>query len=420
MPSPPDSGVINLRLNDLIERTGVDEAFVVRLVDLGIIIANEGDAFAAGDVPRVRLLRTLESGGVPMDAVASAVRNGYLSLAFMDQPFYARFAALTPLTFEDLANETAVPVELLMVVREAIGFGAPRPQDRVREDELPIVTMLRRLLETGSRPTVVERLIRVYGESMRRIADVEGDWWRSEIEMPLLESGLDEAQMMAESHRLSSELAALEETALLEIYHAHHEHAATRNIIDDIESALAKAGVYSRVDRPPAICFLDLTGYTRLTEEKGDAEAAELAGRLSRLVRRTAVQHRGKPVKWLGDGVMFYFPEARGAVLAALEMVRQAVAAGLPPARVGVHAGPVLFQEGDYFGKTVNVAARIADFARPGEVLVSRDVVEAVGADVGFASIGPVELKGVSQAIELYAITKSMASEEAVPTAKRP
>jgi adenylate cyclase len=76
---------------------------------------------------------------------------------------------------------------------------------------------------------------------------------------------------------------------------------------------------------------------------------------------------------------------------------------GLPPARVGIHAGPVVFQEGDYFGRTVNIAARIAEYTRPGEVVVSQEVVDAaVGVPVTFTEIGPVELKGVSGPIRLH------------------
>ena len=73
-----------------------------------------------------------------------------------------------------------------------------------------------------------------------------------------------------------------------------------------------------------------------------------------------------------------------------------------PPTSV-IHAGPVLFQEGDYFGRTVNVAARIAEYARQGEVIVSQEVVDAAqGSDVAFAEIGPVELKGLSGTVRLY------------------
>ena len=86
-------------------------------------------------------------------------------------------------------------------------------------------------------------------------------------------------------------------------------------------------------------------------------------------------------------------------------MVDGVVAAGLPPAHVGLHAGPVVMQEGDYFGQTVNVAARIAEYARPGEVLVSETVFEAAQKTDGlrFTDIGAVELKGVSGPVQLRA-----------------
>jgi adenylate cyclase len=100
---------------------------------------------------------------------------------------------------------------------------------------------------------------------------------------------------------------------------------------------------------------------------------------------------------------MFYFSDPTDSVLAAFDMVEVAVVHELPPARVGIHAGPVVFQEGDYFGRTVNVAARIADYARPGEVLVSQEVVDAASeAPLTFEEIGPVDLKGVAGAISLH------------------
>ena len=110
----------------------------------------------------------------------------------------------------------------------------------------------------------------------------------------------------------------------------------------------------------------------------------------------------------------FAFPKERKEPLTDARHVRNAIArfdqvegvtdAGLPPAHVGLHAGPVLFQEGDYFGQTVNVASRIAEYARQGEVLVSQAVVDASsGADATFTDIGPVELKGVSGTIQLLA-----------------
>jgi adenylate cyclase len=99
---------------------------------------------------------------------------------------------------------------------------------------------------------------------------------------------------------------------------------------------------------------------------------------------------------------MLHFADPGAGVHAALEMVDGLAAAGLPPAHVGLHAGPVLFQEGDYFGQTVNLSARIADYARQGEVLVSQAVADASSDEgVTFTDIGPVELKGVSGTVYL-------------------
>jgi adenylate cyclase len=101
---------------------------------------------------------------------------------------------------------------------------------------------------------------------------------------------------------------------------------------------------------------------------------------------------------------MVYFRDPGSGVLAALDMAEGVASAGLPPAHVGLHAGPVLFQEGDYFGQTVNLASRIAEYARPGEVLVTQEVVD-LSPDVGavFTEIGPVELKGISSVVRLHA-----------------
>ena len=116
----------------------------------------------------------------------------------------------------------------------------------------------------------------------------------------------------------------------------------------------------------------------------------------------------------LGEGevdlvfVMFYFADPSSAVLTGLDLVEQTPAAVDVRARVGINAGNVVFREGDYFGRTVNVASRIADYARPGEVLVSGEVKERFGGDgVRFAEIGPVALKGLREELTLYAVSRA-------------
>jgi len=392
---------------EIAARAGVDPDYVDRLVELGILSPSSGNTFSAGDVRRARWVQSFDQAGVPLEGLAAAVRDGTLSFSYLDATAFDRFAGVSTTTFRELSERTGVPLDLLLVIREAHGFAEPRPEDHVREDELAVVPAIENQLASGIRPEVIERLLRAYGDGLRKIVEIETDWYRTEVQMPLLEAGMTEAEMLAAQADIGSRMAPLMEQALLSIYHGQQEHAWSTSAVEDVEAALERAGLFRPVRRPPAVCFLDITGYTRLTEERGDEAAADLATKLATLVRGSSREHDGQPVKWLGDGVMFYFPNPGDGVSAALDMVEGLPAAGLPPAHVGIHAGPVVFQDGDYFGRTVNIAARIAEYARPGEVLVSQEVVEATvleGVDV--TAIGPIELKGVSEPLSLHSVRR--------------
>jgi adenylate cyclase len=382
------------------EQAGVEPPYLIRLVDLGILAPEEPDRFSPGDVRRVLMARSLEDAGIPLEEVAAAIQRGALSLAFLDAASYERFAALAAETFRQVSDRTGIPLELLMIIREAIGMAQPSPDDRLREDEMAIVPFIELQVSEGFRPAAIERLLRVQGDSTRRITEQEAAWWASEVIEPAMAAGKG-AEEIANAD-LADRNAPLSEQAVLAMYHAQQARAWTANIIEGFEVLMAKAGIHSRLERLPAICFLDISGYTRLTQERGDEAAADLATTLARLVQRSSVQHGGRPIKWLGDGVMFYFGDPGPGVRAALEMVDGLAAAGLPPAHVGLDAGPVLFQGGDYFGQTVNLSARIADYARQGEVLVSQAVADASQErGIAFEDIGPVELKGVSGPVHL-------------------
>jgi class 3 adenylate cyclase len=382
------------------ERVGVEPSYLGRLVDLGILSPEGPDRFSPGDVRRVLMTKSLEDAGIPLEGLAAGIQSGALSFSFLDAASYERFAALGSETFRQVSSRTRIPLELLMVVREAIGMAQPSPDDRLREDEMAIVPFVELQLAEGFRPPAIERLLRVQGDGTRRITEQEGAWWNSEVIAPAMAAGKGPEEIGNED--LADRLAPLSEQAVLAMYHAQQARAWTANIIEGFEMQLAKAAIHTRLERLPAICFLDISGYTRLTQERGDDAAADLSSTVARLVQRSSVQHGGKPIKWLGDGVMFYFGDPGPCVRAALEMVDGLAAAGLPPAHVGLHAGPVLFQEGDYFGQTVNLSARIADYARQGEVLVSQAVADASQeTGITFGDIGPVELKGVSGTVHL-------------------
>ena len=382
------------------ERAGLAPEQLDHLVELGIVKASEGDRFTPGDVRRAEMVRGLERAGIQVEGLAAAIEQRALTLDFLDAPVYDRFSLLSDVTFQQLSERTGVPINLLTLIREVAGSATPDPTAYVREEEMAVADFVAAQIKAGFRPIAIERLLRAQGDSLRRIAETEADWWQSEVIDPAIAAGKDAQEISATD--FANEITALSERSLMAIYHAQQAHAWTGNIIGAFEFLMARAGLHSKLERPPAICFLDITGYTRLTQERGDAAAADLATNLSRVVERTSVHHGGRPIKWLGDGVMFVFPDVGPGVIAALDMADGVTAAGLPPSHVGLHAGPVIFQGGDYYGQTVNVASRIAEYARPGEVLVSQEVVDAAGGAVAFTEVGPVELKGVAGATHLY------------------
>jgi class 3 adenylate cyclase/DNA-binding transcriptional MerR regulator len=385
-------------------RAGVRLETITRLTELGIVSPDDSGRFSAADVRTIQVIYSLERAGMALEGVAELARNDRMSLDFIEAAGQQVFASLSDTTFARLSEKTGVPIDLLLTLREAVGGGQPTANDRVREDELAIVPLIELQHQLGFAPRSIERALRVYGDSLRRIAETEAEWWRSEIQLPMLARGKTEGDVAHFAAEISPQLSAASDQAVMAIYHGQQMLAWSVNIVNGFARALESAGFHTREERLPAMCFLDIAGYTRLTQEQGDSAAAELAESLRRVVQRSAVHHGGRSVKWLGDGVMFYFPDPGAGVVAALAMVKAVAGEGLPPAHVGLHAGPMVFQEGDFYGQTVNIAARIGDYARPGEVLVSQEVVDASDAGlVSFREIGPVELKGVAGGVRLYA-----------------
>ncbi|HYI22860.1 MAG TPA: adenylate/guanylate cyclase domain-containing protein [Candidatus Limnocylindrales bacterium] len=387
-------------------RAGVTRDYIESLIQLGLLKPDPSGMLSDGDARRAACIEAMNRAGVPREALSAGVASGSVALDFLDDPVYERFAATSDETFAELAGRTGIAIEMLGIIRESLGSPPPTPDDYVRESELAIVPYVDIASRAGYAPDAIESLLRVAGDSMRRIAETEGGLFYRDILSPALARGLNTPDLETDDmRRLNNET----DTSIVALYHGQQAHAWLRNVVNGVGSLLANAGLHAASERQPAICFLDITGYTRLTQERGDAAAAKLAENLSRIVQRTSASHNGKPVKWLGDGVMVYFEDPGQAVAGALDMVAALREAGLPPGHVGIATGEVIFQQGDYYGQTVNLAARIADFARPGEVLVSAAVVEAAqGRGLSFTGLGPVELKGVAEPIDLATAARSV------------
>jgi adenylate cyclase len=292
-----------------------------------------------------------------------------------------------------------------------LGKVRPAPDDPAPSDLGALLEAPRVAMEAG----VIDdrthlRLIGVYADALRRIAETEGDVFHRLIEVPRLEAGLSHGEMLEVVNRIGAELTPGMEKLVLGIYRRQQERVWTDDGVQHMESAIEAMGLYERPERPTAFSFLDLTGYTRLTEERGDEAAAGLAAELSQLVQGEVARRDGKAIKWLGDGVMFSFRDSAAAVLATIEVGRRTGDVGLP-AHAGIAVGPVIFQDGDYYGRTVNLAARLAGVAEPGQTVVDAEVVRLAGGhdDIGFRSLGKVSLKGMASPVEVYEARPSTA-----------
>ncbi len=164
--------------------------------------------------------------------------------------------------------------------------------------------------------------------------------------------------------------------------------------------------------------FVDLAGYTALTEQHGDADAADCAARFYELTR-SSLQGDTRIVKRIGDAVMLVSTDAGSCVATVVRLFRAADAEPRFPAlRAGLHAGPALEREADYFGTPVNIASRIGAHARSGEVLCGDSVAAAIrgASDLRVTLLGTVRLKNLSHPVEIWSVlpTEVAASTELV------
>jgi adenylate cyclase len=395
---------VELTIEDVAGRAGVDVAYVRRLIDLGVV-GPEGDGYREQDAHVTALLHMWEEAGLTAESILAATASGQLSLDFLESPGWELPPRLDR-TYRQLAEERHMSVDLLPAIQRSMGFAPPDPDDLAGPDDAVIADLARSVLDIGGTEDAIRRLFRAYADNLRRLVTAEADLYIEQIEDPSRRAGSSAPELMRRGAAAGRDMAPLVRATLVAIYERHRQHVWAQHSVETAEAVLERAGLYQRVERTPTICFVDLTGYTRLTEEQGDEAAARLASRLAALVDGVALRNGGRPVRWLGDGGMFLFPQATAAVRAALEMSEGAPAAGLPTTHIGIQSGPVVFQDGDVYGRTVNVASRIADLAQAGDVLTTEETMRQVdAAEVDWTLVGPAELQGVATPVTLYRAT---------------
>lgn len=389
--------------DELAERTEFDPEHLRQLADLGILERAGDGTYPRREIVRARAVADLEALGAEPEGIARALASGHLSLGYLESS--GRRFPRSDRTFEQVAGDLGISFQTLE--RLYVAYGLPRParDEHIRDEDLEEIRKLPVLLEAGVEIEGVLRFARVWGDSARRVAQYLIHHFHAAIEEPFRRQGVNDNEAFESALRqVGLRLGRSGEDMLAWLFRRHSETFMREHHYEHAEVALENAGVYERAERhPAAAAFADLTGYTRLTEEAGDDAAARVALTLAGLVSEVAAERRGTVVKMLGDGVHFHFADPRDAVLASLDIVEAVRPRGLPPAHVGVEAGPMVYDEGDYFGRTVNVAARVASQAGADQVFVGEGFAGLVRPK-GFElrEVGTFELKGISGPVTLF------------------
>jgi adenylate cyclase len=375
-----------------------------RLEELGLLEPHEvSGLFASADTHVVRLMAAFEEAGLSLEDVARGVSAEELS--FPSGLFLPEPVELSE-TYEGLAARCGRSSELLRRLSSELGL-PPAAGDLVRADDAEMLELILAKLDLAD-DDELSRFARLYGGTIQRLVASGLQFFDRTVRQRAETWSLPRAEMNAFVYGKAAGFTELVSGMVPWLQRRHREHAVLEYLVGVTEEYMEERGITpTQPKQPPAIAFLDLTGYTTLAEERGDQAAAELAADLASVVQRAAHDHGGRPVKWLGDGVMFHFADPGGAIVSGLDLIEQTEKTLDVSARIGINAGAVVAQEGDYFGRTVNIAARIADYARPHEVLVSDDAKRsASAADVEFELVGDVPLKGISKSVRLHRVTR--------------
>ena len=238
-----------------------------------------------------------------------------------------------------------------------------------------------RAWDVGSDPEIVIRAARLVGEGTRRTVEGWMELFAEQVIRPLEDRTRTVDEVTPIVLPRASTIVGQTPELLTWLFQRHLslEHGRQQRRVDGDRPRPARACCRRDRTQPQAIAFVDLAGYARLTETGGDELAARSAARLAELADAAARPLGGRLVKLLGDGAMLHFRDPRGAVRATLDLVDAIADAGLPPGHAGISAGPLVGRDGDYFGHTVNLAARLSGVATAGAILVTREVMDAVG-----------------------------------------
>jgi adenylate cyclase len=383
-----------LSLNQVATRAGVTPATLKRWVDKGVIPDGKQfskDGWTPAAAAHARVVARLRERGHSLDEIKAATDEGRLAYGLLEDLFPEQDRHFT---LDEAAAETGLEPELIERIWLSMGFSR-RDLDALTDDDMQALKWIASVLGAGFPLVAFLQLTRVYGQSLSQIADAETRLFHIYVHEPLMREGVPSLEMAEEMADLGRDLLPLASPIMDYIHQRYLAYFSEQDVVGHMEADIDSDSSYGRIR--VAIAFADLAGYTRYVEEEGEEEALSYVERFIDAVGDT-LPEGARVVKTIGDEVMVVGQDVAALVDWAVGFSRL-YANERPAPRIGVNAGPVLYRDGDYFGREVNLASRVVARARGGEVLVTGQVVDELGdvQHLEIDNIGQVKLKGFDE-----------------------
>jgi len=387
-----------ISLSEAARRSGVPASTLKRWAEEKIVPVRRG-RWTAAAAAQARVVSRMRERGYSLEDLKSAGKEGRLAFGFTEELFSG---SRETYSIEEAAAETGLEPEL--VERILVILGTPLGQRELSKDDLAALRHCARVLAAGFPLVAFLQLVRVYAQSMRRIADAEVRLFHLYVHEPMIRDAVPELEMAEEMGELAADILPLA-APLTEYLHERYlrffveqdvvGHMEAGASMDTAEIALGHVNV--------TLCFIDLTGFTRYTEEEGDIEALDVVENFVATVEAT-MPREATIVKTIGDEVMVVSPDPTSLTEWAVGFLSRFPRR--PQPRVGIHYGDAVYRDGDYFGSQVNLVHRVVNRALAGEVLVTDAVCTAIAGSesLEFEPIGEVSLKGFPTPTALFVV----------------
>ena len=339
---------------------------------------------------RVELLEHLLESGAPLEELKQAAAEDRLAVL----PTERFLRADCKYDLSEVAQRSGVDAEFIVSDWMALGLSRPAPDERIFTDgDLSGFRMLKQIIDAGVSEENVFQLARIFGRSSAQTAEALIEVFSESFR----DAGDTEAEIGLRFAEIVSEMSPLLGPLVENVMRLHLRQQLAHRMVSRtelIEGRLPGA-------RPAAVCFVDLVGFTSLSEEAPTEALGALANRFNQIVGEAA-HAPVRLVKLIGDGAMLTAPEPDSLITAALELIGRVRDAELPGLRVGVAYGDTLNRGGDLYGRSVNLASRVCDIAPPGRVAAPAAVTEATREHERWRHWRDAELKGIEEPVPLF------------------